>query len=190
MRLPRCPYFSFSLIATGRPLQTFPLSDAQALLLQLIFQSLLLLFSWLQLLKYQKLCDFACGFHTVPDASKFTRFKCEFLSDLLSLFGQVCWPDWTDMPTHWWQSIHGSIYTSVFTAFKMKTIPNDKSAPSYSFLRFKKAKKLMIPYDFIKSVYTSIRPMPPPTMLSSRCTSTGISATLTKVRHHKLPGSI
>ncbi len=57
----------------------------KALLLQLIFSipttSLLIVF-----LKYsQELRDF-CGFDVVPDASKFTRFKQDFLSDLQSMF--------------------------------------------------------------------------------------------------------
>jgi len=60
----------------------------KALLLQLIFSipttSLLIVF-----LKYsQELRDF-CGFSVVPDASKFTRFKQDFLSDLQSMFDRL-----------------------------------------------------------------------------------------------------
>ena len=60
----------------------------KALLLQLIFSipttSLLIVF-----LKYsQELRDF-CGFSVVPDASKFTRFKQDFLLDLQSMFDHL-----------------------------------------------------------------------------------------------------
>ena len=60
----------------------------KALLLQLIFSipttSLLIVF-----LKYSReLRDF-CGFSVVPDASKFTRFKQDFLLDLQSMFDRL-----------------------------------------------------------------------------------------------------
>ena len=73
---------------TGRPRkhQLYPM--LKALLLQRIFaiptDSLLLIF-----LKYsQELRDF-CGFDVVPDASKFTRFKQDFLSDLQTMFDRM-----------------------------------------------------------------------------------------------------
>ena len=69
---------------TGRPRkhQLYPM--LKALLLQRIFSiptdTLLIVF-----LKYsQELRDF-CGFDVVPDGSKFTRFKQDFLSDLQEL---------------------------------------------------------------------------------------------------------
>ena len=69
--------------ATSRPRKHLLYPMLRALLLQLIFSipttSLLIVF-----LKYsQKLRDF-CGFDVVPDASKFTRFKQDFLLDLQS----------------------------------------------------------------------------------------------------------
>lgn len=74
--------------ATGRPRkhQLYPM--LKALLLQLIFSiptvSLLIIF-----LKYsQELRDF-CGFDVVPDASKFTRFKQDFLPNLQSMFDRL-----------------------------------------------------------------------------------------------------
>jgi hypothetical protein len=73
---------------TGRR-RKYPLSGfLWALILQRIFSiptdSLLILF-----LKYSKeLRDF-CGFTKVPDASKFTRFKQEFLLDLQSFFDNL-----------------------------------------------------------------------------------------------------
>lgn len=74
--------------ATGRPRrhQLYPM--LRALLLQLIFSiptvSLLIIF-----LKYsQELRNF-CGFDVVPDASKFTRFKQDFLPDLQAMFDRL-----------------------------------------------------------------------------------------------------
>ena len=73
---------------TGRPRkhQLYPM--LKALLLQRIFSiptdSLLIIF-----LKYsQELRDF-CGFDVVPNASKFTRFKQDFLSDLQTMFDRM-----------------------------------------------------------------------------------------------------
>ena len=73
---------------TGRPRkhQLYPM--LKALLLQRIFSiptdTLLIVF-----LKYsQELRDF-CGFDVVPDGSKFTRFKQDFLSDLQSMFDRL-----------------------------------------------------------------------------------------------------
>ena len=71
--------------STGRP-RKYPLTAMLwALLLQRIFSiptdALLIIF-----LQYSKeLRDF-CGFSKVPDASKFTRFKQDFLQDLQSMF--------------------------------------------------------------------------------------------------------
>ena len=73
---------------TGRPRkhQLYPMIKAR--LLQRIFSiptdTLLIVF-----LKYsQELRDF-CGFDIVPDGSKFTRFKQDFLSDLQSMFDRL-----------------------------------------------------------------------------------------------------
>ena len=73
---------------TGRPHkhQLYPM--LKSLLIQRIFSiptdSLLIIF-----LKYsQELRDF-CGLDVVPDASKFTRFKQDFLSDLQSMFDHL-----------------------------------------------------------------------------------------------------
>lgn len=74
--------------STGRPRkhQLYPM--LKALLIQRIFSiptdTLLIVF-----LKYsQELRDF-CGFSVVPDASKFTRFKQDFLMDLQSMFDNL-----------------------------------------------------------------------------------------------------
>ena len=73
---------------TGRPRKYLLYPMLKALLLQLIFSipttSLLIVF-----LKYsQELRDF-CGFDAVPDASKFTRFKQDFLLDLQAMFDRL-----------------------------------------------------------------------------------------------------
>ena len=74
--------------ATGRPRRHLLFPMLRALLLQLIFSiptiSLLIVF-----LKYSReLRDF-CGFDVVPDASKFTRFKQDFLPDLQVMFDRL-----------------------------------------------------------------------------------------------------
>ena len=74
--------------STGRPRRHLLYPLLKALLLQLIFSiptvSLLIIF-----LKYsQELRDF-CGFDVLPDASKFTRFKQDFLLGLQSLFDRL-----------------------------------------------------------------------------------------------------
>lgn len=73
---------------TGRHRKHLLFPMLKALLLQLIFSipttSLLVVF-----LKYsQELRNF-CGFHIVPDSSKFIRFKQDFLLDLQSLFDRL-----------------------------------------------------------------------------------------------------
>ena len=76
---------------TGRPRkhQLYPM--LKALLLQRIFSiptdTLLIVF-----LKYsQELRNF-CGFDVVPDGSKFTHFKQDFLADLQSMLPGTCLP--------------------------------------------------------------------------------------------------
>ena len=81
-------FISHFTASTGRPRKHLLYPMLKALLLQLIFSipttSLLIVF-----LKYsQELRDF-CGFDVVPDASKFTRFKQDFLSDLQSMFDHM-----------------------------------------------------------------------------------------------------
>ena len=87
MKLSRCLHYSFPRChRQARVHQLYPM--LWALLLQRIFSipmdSLLILF-----LKYsQELRDF-CGFDRVPDASKFTRFKQDFLLDLQTMFDNL-----------------------------------------------------------------------------------------------------
>ena len=81
-------FISHFYASTGRPRkhQLYPM--LKALLIQRIFSiptdTLLIVF-----LKFsQELRDF-CGFDVVPDGSKFTRFKQDFLSDLQSMFDHL-----------------------------------------------------------------------------------------------------
>jgi len=71
--------------AKGRPREYELYAILKALLLQRIFSiptdSLLLIF-----LRYSAELREFCGFNTVPDASKITRFKQDFLLDLQSMF--------------------------------------------------------------------------------------------------------
>lgn len=74
--------------STGRP-RKYPLNAMiWALLLQRIFSiptdSLLIIF-----LKYSKELREFCGFNKVPDASKITRFKQDFVLDLQSMFDNL-----------------------------------------------------------------------------------------------------
>jgi len=94
---------------TGRPRkhQLYPM--LKALLIQRIFSiptdTLLIIF-----LKYsQELRDF-CGFDVVPDASKFTRFKQDFLSDLQSIFDRL-----VDLTEPIYQKLNPSLaYMTIF----------------------------------------------------------------------------
>ena len=75
----------------------------KALLLQRIFSiptdTLLIIF-----LKYsQELRDF-CGFDVVPDSSKITRFKQDFLPDLQSMFDHMV--DLTEPGIEAWVMLH------------------------------------------------------------------------------------
>ncbi len=74
--------------STGRPREYSLSSLLWALIIQHIFSiptdSLLLIF-----LKYSKVLREFCGFRKVPDASKLTRFKQEFVNDLQEFFDRL-----------------------------------------------------------------------------------------------------
>ena len=80
---------------TGRPRKYRLFAILWALILQRIFSiptdTLLIIF-----LKYSKELHDFCGFDKVPDTSKITCFKQDFLPDLQSMCGY----DRTDMPTN------------------------------------------------------------------------------------------
>ena len=118
--------------ATGRPRRHLLYPMLKALLLQRIFSiptiSLLIVF-----LKYsQELRDF-CGFSVVPDASKFTRFKQDFLLDLQSMFDHLV--DLTEPICQRIDKTKASMLlfdTSGIEAWLPKTIPNTPTASSDS----------------------------------------------------------
>ena len=144
--------------ATGRPRKHFLYPMLRALLLQLIFSiptvSLLIVF-----LKYsQELRDF-CGFHTVPDASKFTRFKQEFLLDLLSLFDRLV--DLTEPICQRIDADKASMVlfdTSGIEAWVTENNPKYANRIIKQLKAFKKAKKLDDSYDPYKAAYGSMPP--------------------------------
>ena len=163
--------------ATGRPRRHLLYPMLKALLLQLIFSiptvSLLIIF-----LKYsQELRDF-CGFDVLPDASKFTRFKQDFLLDLQSLFDRL-----VDLTEPICQKIDAEkaamllFDTSGIEAWVTENNPKYANSIIKQLKAFKKAKNWMIPTTLIKPLMPPCLPMPPPIRPSSRCISTDISAT-------------
>lgn len=145
-----------------------------ALLLQKIFtiptDSLLLIF-----LHYSKeLRDF-CGFTKVPDASKLTRFKQDFLWDLQDFFDRL-----VDITEPICQKIDPRLAcmtifdTSGIEAFVTENNPKYANSIIRKLKAYKKAMKLDDSFDPYKAAYGS---MPPPTLPLNSFTSTAISAT-------------
>ena len=139
--------------ATGRPRKHLLYPMLKALLLQLIFSipttSLLIVF-----LKYsQELRDF-CGFDVVPDASKFTRFKQDFLSDLQSMFDHLV--DLTEPICQRIDKEKASMLlfdTSGIEAWVTENNPKYANRIIKQLKAFKKAKKLDDSYDPYKAAY-------------------------------------
>ena len=142
--------------ATGRPRrhQLYPM--LKALLLQLIFSiptvSLLIIF-----LKFsQELRDF-CGFDVVPDASKFTRFKQDFLPDLQSKFDRL-----VDLTEPICQRIDAGkasmalFDTSGIEAWVTENNPKYANRIIKQLKNFKKSHNLDDSYDPYKAVYGSM----------------------------------
>ena len=142
--------------ATGRPRrhQLYPM--LKALLLQLIFSiptvSLLIIF-----LKYsQELRDF-CGFDVVPDASKFTRFKQDFLPDLQSMFDRLV--DLTEPICQRIDADKASMAlfdTSGIEAWVTENNPKYANRIIKQLKAFKKAHNLDDSYDPYKAAYGSM----------------------------------
>ncbi|ANU47454.1 transposase [Lachnoclostridium sp. YL32] len=144
--------------ATGRPRKHLLYPMLRALLLQLIFSipttSLLIVF-----LKYsQELRDF-CGFDVVPDASKFTRFKQDFLPDLQSMFSRL-----VDLTEPICQKINKEkasmllFDTSGIEAWVTENNPKYASHIIRQLKAYKKAKGLDGSYDPYKAAYGSMPP--------------------------------
>ncbi len=142
--------------ATGRPRkhQLYPM--LKALFLQLLFSipsiSLLILF-----LRYsQELRDF-CGFDVVPDASKFTRFKQDFLPDLQSMFDYLV--DLTEPICQKIDTHKASLLlfdTSGIEAWVTENNPKYANRIIKQLKAFKKAKNLDDSYDPYKAAYGSM----------------------------------
>lgn len=144
--------------ATGRPRvhQLYPM--LWALLLQRIFSiptdSLLIIF-----LKFSReLRDF-CGFERVPDASKFTRFKQDFVLDLQVMFDRL-----VDLTEPICQAIDVSkasmllFDTSGIEAWVTENNPKYANSIIRQLKAFKKAKGLDDSYDPYKAAYGSMPP--------------------------------
>lgn len=144
--------------ATGRPRKHLLYPMLRALLLQLIFSipttSLLIVF-----LKYsQELRDF-CGFDVVPDASKFTRFKQDFLPDLQSMFSRLV--DLTEPICQKIDKEKASMLlfdTSGIEAWVTENNPKYASHIIRQLKAYKKAKGLDGSYDPYKAAYGSMPP--------------------------------
>ena len=142
--------------ATGRPRKHLLYPMLRALLLQLIFSipttSLLIIF-----LKYsQELRDF-CGFDVVPDASKFTRFKQDFLPDLQSMFSRLV--DLTEPICQKIDMEKASMVlfdTSGIEAWVTENNPKYANRIIRQLKAFKKSKGLDDSYDPYKAAYGSM----------------------------------
>ncbi|OXE69037.1 ISNCY family transposase [Enterocloster clostridioformis] len=144
--------------ATGRPRKHLLYPMLRALLLQLIFSipttSLLIVF-----LKYsQELRDF-CGFDVVPDASKFTRFKQDFLPDLQSMFSRLV--DLTEPICQKIDKEKASMLlfdTSGIEAWVTENNPKYANHIIRQLKAYRKAKGLDGSYDPYKAAYGSMPP--------------------------------
>lgn len=141
---------------TGRPRKYQLYAMINALILQRIFSiptdSLLIIF-----LKYsQELRDF-CGFLKVPDASKFTRFKQDFLLDLQSMFDHL-----VDVTEPICQQINANLAsmtifdTSGIEAFVTENNPKYANRIIKQLKTFKKVYGLGDSYDPYKAAYGSM----------------------------------
>lgn len=142
--------------STGRP-RKYPLhAMLWALILQRIFSiptdSLLIIF-----LKYSKELREFCGFKKVPDASKFTRFKQDFLQDLQLMFDNL-----VDITEPICQSIDSNLAsmtifdTSGIEAFVTENNPKFANRIISQLKSFKKAMNLNDSYDPYKAAYNSM----------------------------------
>ena len=149
-------FISHFYASTGRPRkhQLYPM--LKALLIQRIFSiptdTLLIIF-----LKFsQELRDF-CGFDVVPDGSKFTRFKQDFLSDLQSMFDHL-----VDLTEPICQSLDPALAsmtifdTSGIEAWVTENNPKYANRIIKQLKAFKKSHNLDDSYDPYKAAYGSM----------------------------------
>ena len=144
--------------STGRPRKYQLYAMISALILQRIFSiptdSLLIIF-----LKYSKeLRDF-CGFLKVPDASKFTRFKQDFILDLQLMFDNL-----VDITEPICQQIDAKLAsmtifdTSGIEAFVTENNPKYANRIIKQLKTFKKVHGLDVSYDPYKAAYGAMPP--------------------------------
>ena len=149
-------FISHFYASTGRPRkhQLYPM--LKALLIQRIFSiptdTLLIVF-----LKCSKeLRDF-CGFDVVPDGSKFTRFKQDFLSDLQSMFDHL-----VDLTEPICQNLNPALAsmtifdTSGIEAWVTENNPKYANRIIKQLKAFKKSHNLDDSYDPYKAAYGSM----------------------------------
>ena len=144
--------------ATGRPRRHHLYPMLKALFLQLFFSipttSLLIIF-----LKFsQELRDF-CGFDIVPDDSKFTRFKQDFLPDLQAMFDRLV--DLTEPICQQIDKAKASMIlfdTSGIEAWVTENNPKYANRIIKQLKAFKKAQKLDDSFDPYKAAYGSMPP--------------------------------
>lgn len=141
---------------TGRPRrhQLYPM--IKALLIQRIFSiptdTLLIIF-----LKYSQELRAFCGFDIVPDASKFTRFKQDFLLDLQSMFNHLV--DLTEPICQKLDPTLASITifdTSGIEAWVTENNPKYANRIIKQLKAFKKSQNLDDSYDPYKAAYGSM----------------------------------
>ena len=149
-------FYSHYYADTGRP-REYPLTAMLwALILQRIFSitedSLLLLF-----LKFSReLRDF-CGFTKVPDASKITRFKQDFLMDLQGMFDNlvdITEPICQKIDAH--KAIMTIFDTSGIEAYVRENNPKYVNRIIKQLKNFKKSHNLPDSYDPYKAAYGSM----------------------------------
>jgi len=139
--------------STGRP-RKYPLyAMIWALLLQRIFSiptdTLLIIF-----LKYSKELRGFCGFKKVPDASKFTRFKQDFILDLQSMFDNLV--DVTEPICQQIDKAKASMTvfdTSGIEAYVTENNPKFANRIISQLKSYKKVMKLNDSYDPYKAAY-------------------------------------
>jgi hypothetical protein len=142
--------------STGRPRKYSLNAMIWALILQRIFSiptdSLLIIF-----LKYSKELREFCGFNKVPDASKITRFKQDFVLDLQSMFDNLV--DITEPICQQIDEFKASMTifdTSGIEAYVTENNPKFANRIISQLKSFKKAMKLDDSYDPYKAAYGSM----------------------------------
>ena len=108
---------------------------------------------------FPELCDF-CGFHVVPDASKFTRFKQDFLDDLQSIFHHLV--AITEPICQQIDAAKASMLlfdTSCIEAWVTENNPKYANRIIKHLKAYKKAKNLNDSFDSYKAAYGSMPPL-------------------------------